>query len=103
MRRLVTRTTLSLAKTLLNTILAVFVLLTAAASAQTFTVIQNFNGTDGAAPEDTLTQGVDGNFYASATDGGTQELANGTAFKMSPSGAITTLYSFCDDDTCTDG
>ena len=98
-----TRTTLSLAKTLLNTILAVFVLLTAAASAQTFTVIQNFNGTDGAAPEDTLTQGVDGNFYASATDGGTQELANGTAFKMSPSGAITTLYSFCDDDTCTDG
>jgi uncharacterized repeat protein (TIGR03803 family) len=99
----VTRTTFSLASSLLTTILTAFVLLSTTSSAQTFVVIQGFNGADGSAPEDTLTQGLDGSFYASVANGGTQELANGTAVKISPAGAITTLYSFCDDNSCSDG
>jgi uncharacterized repeat protein (TIGR03803 family) len=102
-RCVVTRTSFSLANSLLTMMAAAVVLFAATASAQTFSLVQSFNGTDGAAPEDTLTQGLDGNFYASATDGGTQFLPNGTAFKMSPSGTITTLYSFCDNNSCSDG
>jgi uncharacterized repeat protein (TIGR03803 family) len=99
----VIRTTFPLASFLLTTILTAFVLLATTSSAQTFAVIQSFNGTDGSAPEDTLTQGVDGNFYASAANAGTQEFGNGTAVKISSAGAITTLYSFCDDNGCSDG
>ena len=50
--------------------------------------------TDGANPLGGLVQGTDGNFYGTASKGG--EYDEGTVFKVTPSGALTTLYSFSD-------
>jgi uncharacterized protein (TIGR03437 family) len=57
-------------------------------------------GTDGANPEASLVQGADGNFYGTTVGGGGS--GNGTVFKITPSGALTTLHSFCMTD-CSDG
>ena len=47
---------------------------------------------DGANPQAGLVRGSDGNFYGTTAYGGTN--GSGTVFKMSPKGALTTLYSF---------
>src|SRR5208283_5109939 len=47
--------------------------------------------TDGANPYAALVQGTDGNFYGTTLGGA----ANGTVFKMTPGGTLTTLYTFC--------
>jgi uncharacterized repeat protein (TIGR03803 family) len=57
--------------------------------------------TDGSYPLAGLVQGTDGNFYGTAVNGGAK--SDGTVFKMTPSGAVTTLYSFCSLKNCTDG
>jgi uncharacterized repeat protein (TIGR03803 family) len=57
--------------------------------------------TDGAYPNDPLVQGTDGNFYGTAYGGGAN--GYGTVFKITPSGTLTTLYSFCSQSGCTDG
>ena len=49
-------------------------------------------GNDGANPYAGLVQGSDGNMYGTTEGGGTN--GSGTVFKMSPSGALTSLYSF---------
>ena len=51
---------------------------------------------DGADPSAVI-QGSDGNFYGTTRVGGKfgDENSNGTAFQLTPSGALTTLYSFC--------
>jgi uncharacterized repeat protein (TIGR03803 family) len=49
-------------------------------------------GNDGATPEAGLVQGSDGSFYGTTEAGGTN--GNGTVFKISASGALTSLYSF---------
>ncbi|MGO9201966.1 MAG: choice-of-anchor tandem repeat GloVer-containing protein, partial [Limisphaerales bacterium] len=49
-------------------------------------------GNDGANPYAGLVQGRDGNFYGTTYAGGTYGV--GTMFKISPSGTLTTLYSF---------
>jgi uncharacterized repeat protein (TIGR03803 family) len=48
-----------------------------------------------------LTQGTDGNFYGTTNGGGTN--GKGTVFKVTPHGALTTLYSFCPQAGCVDG
>jgi uncharacterized repeat protein (TIGR03803 family) len=62
---------------------------------------------DGAAPYAGLVQGTDGDFYGTTIAGGTNCAAAssgcGTVFKITPSGALTTLYSFCPQPGCTDG
>src|SRR5271155_2157572 len=63
-----------------------------ASSAQTVTTLVNFDTTN--APQSALVQGTDGNFYGT-TSGTTDESTSGTVFKMTPSGTLTTLYSFC--------
>jgi uncharacterized repeat protein (TIGR03803 family) len=49
-----------------------------------------------------LIQATDGNFYGTTWDsvGGTNF---GTIFKITPSGGLTTLHSFCPQHPCTDG
>ena len=73
-----------------------------ASPAQSLTTLVNFNGPNGATPRyAALVRGVDGNFYGPTSGGGAQ--SRGTVFKMTPSGTITTLYSFCSQSNCTDG
>jgi uncharacterized repeat protein (TIGR03803 family) len=62
--------------------------------------------TDGEGPYG-LVQGTDGNFYGTTTYGGTSGgpygFGGGTVFKITPSGTLTTLYTFCAQSGCTDG
>ncbi len=66
------------------------------ANAQTETVLYSFGSSlDGAEPYAGLVQGSDSNFYGTTLFGGTNGLGGyGTAFRISPSGSYTTLYSF---------
>src|SRR5581483_11055541 len=59
----------------------------------TLTNLVSFNGTNGANPEATLIQGVDGNFYGTTYNGGTNG-GYGTVFQVTPNGVLTTLVSF---------
>jgi uncharacterized repeat protein (TIGR03803 family) len=68
--------------------------------------------TDGQAPMGALVQGADGNFYGTTAYGGTGTacsngnpnlLGCGTVFEITPSGTVTTLYSFCTQSGCPDG
>ncbi|MGB8702929.1 MAG: choice-of-anchor tandem repeat GloVer-containing protein, partial [Thermosynechococcaceae cyanobacterium] len=63
------------------------------------TTLVNFNGTNGSKPLGALLQASDGNFYGTTYDGG--KISNkcnvytcGTIFKVTPSGALTTLVNF---------
>jgi uncharacterized repeat protein (TIGR03803 family) len=60
------------------------------------------NCADGASPAGGLALGTDGNFYGTTSSGGTAE-GGGTVFKITPSGTLTTLYSFCSQPNCADG
>jgi uncharacterized repeat protein (TIGR03803 family) len=65
-------------------------------------VLANFDGENGAYPYYVaLVQGLDGNFYGTTSGGGTG--IGGTVFKITPSGALSTLYSFCPQFPCLDG
>jgi len=71
----------------------------------TLTTIHDFEGTDGAGPVSSLIQGTDGNFYGTTQwDGAnlTCPQGCGTVFSVTPSGTLTTLYSFCSVTGCTD-
>jgi uncharacterized repeat protein (TIGR03803 family) len=72
-----------------------------ASPAQTFTTLVSLDGTNGSAPEGALIQGTDGNFYGTTVYDGAH--GDGTVFKMTPEGALTTVYSFCANANCTDG
>lgn len=61
-------------------------------AAPSFSVLASFSGANGETPQSALIQGKDGNFYGTTTSGGLVGL--GSAFKMTPSGALTTLASF---------
>jgi uncharacterized repeat protein (TIGR03803 family) len=75
------------------------------------TTLHRFDGTDGAFPSATLVQGTDGNFYGTTQDGGTTSISCpsgthtgcGTVFRITPSGTLTSLYSFCLQNNCADG
>lgn len=68
----------------------------------TYTTLINFNGTDGGLPEyDYLVQAFDGNIYGTTQLGGTNN--SGAVYKFTPSGTLTSLYSFCAQANCADG
>ena len=72
---------------------AVLVLTAAIASpAQTLTTLVNFNGSNGKDPVAPLILARDGNFYGTTENGGA--LNRGSVFQLTPSGTLTTLYSF---------
>jgi uncharacterized repeat protein (TIGR03803 family) len=52
----------------------------------------NFAGNNGASPLASLVQGTDGNLYGVTFEGGANNY--GTAYKITPGGTLTTLYSF---------
>ena len=56
--------------------------------------------TDGADPAGALLQATDGNLYGTTVEGGAY--GGGEIFKITMSGAFTTLYSFCSGE-CLDG
>lgn len=63
---------------------------------------------DGMNPHFGLIQGADGNFYGTTETGGANcfnSLSDGcgTVFRVTPTGEMTTLYSFCSQSNCTDG
>lgn len=62
----------------------------------TVTTLHSFVRSDGAYPEAELVEGTDGALYGTTTIGGVlnQALNRGTAFKITTSGAFTTLHSF---------
>jgi uncharacterized repeat protein (TIGR03803 family) len=70
-------------------------------AAQTFTTLLSFNGTDGANSAAGLIRATDGNFYGTTSEGGVH--SDGSIFRISPNGALTTLYSFCSKSACSDG
>jgi uncharacterized repeat protein (TIGR03803 family) len=89
----------------------VFVLCAATAialPAQTLTSLFSFDGTDGAFPQAGLVQATNGDFYGTTVGGGANNSCYqgggcGTVFKITLSGTLTTLYSFCPQSGCPDG
>jgi uncharacterized repeat protein (TIGR03803 family) len=75
--------------------------------AQSFSTMFNFNKPDGMNPYAGLVQAADGNYYGTTMMGGTGAgSGNGTIFRMTPSGVLTTIYKFsCPDKdyTCENG
>jgi uncharacterized repeat protein (TIGR03803 family) len=62
-------------------------------SSGTLTVLYNFtNGSDGGSPNAPPVQGTDGNWYGTTSTGGAN--GQGTVYKMTPAGVLTTIYSF---------
>jgi uncharacterized repeat protein (TIGR03803 family) len=63
----------------------------------TFTSLHSFDGNDGANPVAGLMKGADGNFYGTTRYGGPYlryGQSQGTVFKMTPDGELTTVYAF---------
>jgi uncharacterized repeat protein (TIGR03803 family) len=78
-------------------------------SAGTLTTLYSFgaqaNCLDGCYPFAGLVQATDGNFYGTTSEGGGSGggNGNGTVFRITPAGTLTTLYSFCAETYCADG
>ena len=79
--------------TLLVVVLAGFFLSPVPLGAQPqFDVVHAFAAPGAVRPYSTLVEGMDGNFYGTTSEGGTGN--QGTIFRMTPAGVVTTLYSF---------
>src|SRR5260370_21572804 len=82
--------------------LLLFLMIPHLGKAQTFTTLMNFTGSNGSSPLFApLIQGTDGNLYGTASAGG--EHGQGTVFKITPTGTLTTMSSFCALSNCADG
>jgi uncharacterized repeat protein (TIGR03803 family) len=85
---------------------ALFAAMAIASTAQTFTTLATFSG-PATLPYSALVQGTDGNFYGTTAGGGSYacDPSNGcgTVFKVTPSGTLTTLHTFCRQANCPDG
>ena len=59
------------------------------------------NCADGESPNAGLVQATDGNLYGTTLFGGAN--SEGTVFRITTTGKLTTLYDFCPEDSCADG
>lgn len=84
----------ALASASLTLFLAVFT------QAQTVTLVYDFHASGQQANAVSIIQGTDGNLYGSAGGGAHGQ---GQIFRMTPSGDLTTIYSFCAKPSCLDG
>jgi uncharacterized repeat protein (TIGR03803 family) len=69
----------------------------------TLTTLHSFDDSDGSSPNAALVQGTDGNFYGTTYEGENGFYPDGTIFKITPSGTLTTLYGFSEDGTSSEG
>jgi len=71
----------------------------------TLTTLYSFcsqaNCADGSSPEAGLVQDSDGNFYGTTLENGAD--GGGTIYRITLSGTLTTLYTFCSQTDCADG
>lgn len=67
----------------------------------TLTTLHSFNGLDGVNPYGALLLAVNGEFYGTATAGGSG--GGGTIFSINSNGTFNTLYNFCTQSGCPDG
>jgi uncharacterized repeat protein (TIGR03803 family) len=93
---------------LIGAVAFICAVMTMSAHAQTLTTLTSFNGMDGFEPESPLAQGPDGSFFGTAPVGGNSNSrcvpdGCGTIFKITPDGAVTTVYRFCSLANCDDG
>lgn len=65
--------------------------------------LHSFSGkpSDGSFPYGAVVQGSDGNYYGTTSSGGGKD--QGTVFRMTSKGSVTTLHSFCSQNACADG
>jgi uncharacterized repeat protein (TIGR03803 family) len=88
-------------------IFLLWAIMAVALPAQTFTRLHRFHNTDGADPRAGLVQAADGYLYGTTYHGGASGdvcagyYSCGTIFRITPSGALTSLYSFCPQNNCT--
>jgi uncharacterized repeat protein (TIGR03803 family) len=75
------------------------------APAQTFTILDDFNGANGADASASLVQATNGNLYGTTVEGGSAGAGN--VYEITPNGTLTSIYSFCLQGTppsdCPDG
>ncbi len=91
----------STARAALTLALAVVMASPRAIAQVAFTTLADFNGTNGQGSRASFVQGLDGNFYSTSGGGGANQ--SGTVYKFTPSGTVTTVYSFCGQPDCADG
>jgi len=60
----------------------------------TLTILHSFEGSDGSGPSSGLIQATDGNFYGATYEGGPTGNGDGTIYKITAKGTLTTLHSF---------
>jgi len=79
----------------------IFKLTTDGALTTLYSFCSQVNCNDGYYPRGALVQATNGDFYGTTSFGGAN--GRGTVFKITPSGVLTTLHSFCAETNCTDG
>jgi uncharacterized repeat protein (TIGR03803 family) len=67
-------------------------------------LVQEFCEPNGVYPNSALVQAASGNFYGTSAAGGDgSNTGSGTFYEMTPTGSLTSLYSFCLQTGCADG
>ena len=72
------------------------------AHGQSLSYLAIFNGIDGAAPSAVI-QATDGNFYTTTAGAGEGDGSVGNVVRITPSGEISSIYTFCSQPHCPDG
>jgi uncharacterized repeat protein (TIGR03803 family) len=91
--------------TVLSMIAVVLLLAAVGASAQTYKMLYNYpigsGSYSGITYPQVMSQGRDGNLYSTIENDGTKNV--GTVYMMTTGGTLSTVYSFCQLTSCTDG